>query len=212
MIRKTMMVALPVLLVLLGPAGATAQAPEQRIEAARQRAQQSGIPVALLESKVAEGRAKGVPMERIAAAVEARYTALERARNAFGPRGGASVAELSLGADAVHAGVSEAVLAALAARAEGEQRAVAISALTQLVQMGHAPEHALARVTEALGRGTAAVANLPAQERAQARRGDQPGAQGKGRPDHAGPPAAVPAPGKPPQSGKPNPPRGRPGG
>jgi hypothetical protein len=42
--------------------------PEQRIAAARQRASTVGIPVSLLDGKVAEGRAKGVPMDRIAAA------------------------------------------------------------------------------------------------------------------------------------------------
>jgi hypothetical protein len=36
------------------------------------RSQQVGIPLSLLESKVAEGRAKGVAMDRIATAVESR--------------------------------------------------------------------------------------------------------------------------------------------
>ena len=65
------------------PAAAHAQDPQQRIDAARRRAESAGIPVALLDSKVAEGRAKGVPMDRIAGAVERRLGALSRAREAM---------------------------------------------------------------------------------------------------------------------------------
>ena len=53
-----------------GPAGA--QEPQQRIAAALDRARAAGLPVELLESKLAEGRAKNVPLDRIAAAIEAR--------------------------------------------------------------------------------------------------------------------------------------------
>ncbi|MBW3571262.1 MAG: hypothetical protein KY467_09160, partial [Gemmatimonadetes bacterium] len=60
------------LAALPGAVQAQAQDPQQRIETARQRAESAGIPVALLDSKVAEGRAKGVPMDRIAGAVERR--------------------------------------------------------------------------------------------------------------------------------------------
>ena len=47
------------LLLALGalPAPAQAQDPQQRIEAARRRAEGAGIPVSLLDGKVAEGRA-----------------------------------------------------------------------------------------------------------------------------------------------------------
>jgi len=62
--------------------GAQAQPPQERINAALARAQQVGIPVALLESKIAEGKAKGVSLERIAAAIERRQTTLERASQA----------------------------------------------------------------------------------------------------------------------------------
>jgi hypothetical protein len=213
--RKRVTTAL--LLMLLGPAALAAQTPEQRVEAARQRVLQAGIPVSLLESKVAEGRAKGVPMARIAAAVEARATALERARHVLTVREPVTEAELSVGADAVQSGVSDAVLAAVAERSPREQRAVAIDALMQLVQMGHAPEHALARVTEALRRGPEALMNLPAQARAQQRRGppaNVPSAgqgQGQGTP-RGGPPATVPGQGQGPQRGKPPAPPGKPPG
>src|SRR5690606_9670501 len=45
---------------------------EARIQAATRRVAAAGIPRSLVESRVAEGRAKGVPAERIAAAVERR--------------------------------------------------------------------------------------------------------------------------------------------
>jgi hypothetical protein len=209
--RKTM---LTVVAMLLLPHALAAQAPEQRLEQARQRVQAAGIPVALLESKVAEGRAKGVPMERIAAAVEARAQALVRAKETMRHRGDVTAPELGLGADALQSGVSEAVLAAVTDRARGEHRAVAIAALTQLVQMGQVPEHALERVTAALQRGPEALLNLPAQaaEAAQ-RRGppaDVPGRAGgaQGASQGGGPPAGVPAPGRPPQAGKPTKPGG----
>ena len=66
------------ILALTGADLATAQVqpPQDRINTALARARQVGIPVALLESKIAEGKAKGVSMERIAAAVERREAAL----------------------------------------------------------------------------------------------------------------------------------------
>src|SRR5262245_27803667 len=72
-----------VFLTLLA-AVAVAQTPEARIEIAIERAQEAGIPISLLESKRAEGKAKGIPIERIATAVETRLQHLERARQAIG--------------------------------------------------------------------------------------------------------------------------------
>jgi hypothetical protein len=204
-------------LMLLLPAALAAQTPEQSTEAALLKAQQVGIPVSLLESKIAEGKAKGVSADRIAAAVNARLAGLERAQAALAGRGTVSESDLALGGDAVQSGVSEAVLSFLADATQGERRGAAIAALTELVRMGHAPEHALERVIEALGDGPDALANLPAQ--AQQRRGERPagvpGASGVPGP-HSGPPATVPAPGQPTQSGNPVAPKppvgGRPGG
>jgi hypothetical protein len=204
------------LVAALLPAGLNAQTPQERIDAALLRAQQAGIPVELLESKVGEGRAKGVPMARIAAAVETRFAALERARTAFRGQGDVTVAELGLGADAMQAGVNEVVLGTLAADARGENRLVAIAVLTELVRLGEVPEHALARVQEAFSRGPAALMNLPAQARAQQRRGPPAGVPAAGRPGQqptGGPPAGVPAPGRGQQGGRPTgPPSGPPGG
>jgi len=195
------------ILALIGADLATAQVqpPQDRINTALARARQVGIPVALLESKIAEGKAKGVSMERIAAAVERREGALEKASQAL--RGQPDAASsLSVGADAVESGVSEAVLKAVADNAPRDRRNVAIAALTELVQQGHVPEAALERVRDALKRGPDALANQPA-EAAAARRGGagaagQRGGSGGGRAE-PGPPAGVPAPGNPPQAGRP---------
>jgi hypothetical protein len=163
-----------------------------------------GIPVALLESKIAEGKAKGVSLERIADAVARREAALEKASEAL--RGQPDAASsLSVGADAVEGGVSDAALKAIADNAPRDRRNVAIAVLTELVEQGHASATALERVMEALKRGPDALANLPAQA-AAARAGGAGAANGRGgRAGGAepGPPAGVPAPGTPPQSGRP---------
>ncbi|HSU17833.1 MAG TPA: hypothetical protein VLK66_27240 [Longimicrobium sp.] len=195
------------LLVPLSWAGA--QTPAQRIQAARQHAAQAGIPVALLDSKVAEGHAKGVPDDRIAMAVERRLTSLQRARGAMGgqqPAPALTAADLSVGADAVEAGVDAGVLGRLARQAAPDRRAVAIAVLTELVREGVASEQALQRVTAALARGPEALRRLPGDTRgnsgnAAARRGP-PDVRGPanaaahgGRANGGGPPASVPAPG-----------------
>lgn len=188
-------------------ADAQVQPPQDRINTALSRARQVGIPVALLESKMAEGKAKGIPLERIAAAIERREGVLERAGQALrGDPGDA--ASLSVGADAIESGVSEAVLKAVADSAPRDRRTVAIAALTQLVQQGDVPEAALAKVRNALKRGPDALTNLPSDAANGRGRGSSNG-QGSGNSgghggSESGPPAAVPAPGKPPQAGKPD--------
>jgi len=196
------------------PAAAHAQDPQQRIDAARRRAESAGIPVALLDSKVAEGRAKGVPLDRIAVAVERRLGALSRAREAMAaaPRGApVTAADLSVGADALEAGVEPGVLGRLAAAAPGDHRAMAIAALTHLVSQGESSERALARVTAALRQGPDALRRLPGEAAAERSRGNGPppgrsnpgqgqgGARGRGQ---GGPPAAVPGPTNRPDRGR----------
>ena len=194
------------ILALAGIDLATAQVqpPQDRINTALARARQVGIPVALLESKIAEGKAKGVSLDRVAEAVERRQAALEKASQTL--RGQPDAASsLSVGADAVEAGVSDAALKAIADNAPRDRRNVAIAVLTELVEQGHASATALERVTEALKRGPDALANLPAQA-AAARGGGAGAANGRGgRAGGAepGPPAGVPAPGTPPQAGRP---------
>ena len=193
---------------------AQVQSPQERIDTALARAQEAGVPVALLESKIAEGKAKGVSLDRIAAAVARREAALERASQALESRERASAAELAVAADAVESGVSEAVLRTISETAPRDRRAVAIAALTQLVELGHVPETALAQVMDALKRGPEALLNLPA--RAGRRGGDPPqipdAAGGRAAP-RGGPPSIVPAPGGATQPTRPQGPpddRGRP--
>lgn len=205
------------LLVTAGADSANAQTPEERINTGLARAKQAGIPVALLESKIAEGKAKGVSLERIAAAVERREAALERASKVLPGRPETGAADLSVAADAIESGVNEAVLRTISETAPRERRAVAIAALTQLVQQGHVPEAALERVREALKRGPEALLNLPAQAAAGKQNtpsATAPGASGssagRGNPQ-TGPPSGVPAPGDSPQQARPGGPPTSPG-
>ena len=248
---KVRMTVAVVTLALVGAVAAHAQVqpPQDRINTALARARQVGIPVALLESKIAEGRAKGVSLDRIAAAIERRQASLERASQAM--RGQAdAAASLAVGADAIESGVSESVLKAVADDAPRGRRNVAIAALTELVHQGRAPEAALQQVRDALKRGPDALTNLPADgsnrgsssgqgngngqgnqgqgnqgqgnqgqgnqgqgNQGQGNQGQRVGSQGQGQGQgnsgrragaEPGPPAGVPAPGNPPQSGRPD--------
>ena len=157
-------------------ASATAQAqseaqirtPKARIDAAMNAAARAKIPAALLQSKVAEGQAKGVPQDRIAAAVEARLQALVRASETLKRADieSAHQSELAVSADALEAGVSESALIKVTRSAPAERRTVAVATLSGLVQLGHASEQALARVTAVLG-SNAALANLQAEVASQ---------------------------------------------
>lgn len=187
---------------LTGPL-AGQQDPEQRIRATLQQARSDGLPVQLLESKVAEGRAKNVPVDRIAMVVEQRAAALGRARQVLLgvlETDGLAPEDVAVAADAIQAGVDEAAVAQIASTSDGHRRTVALAALGQLVADGIVPEEALRRVRGAMRRGNDALMNVGA---------------GVGRPEGAGPPAGVPATGRPPGVGKPpntGPPDGRPGG
>lgn len=194
----------PTLLLMgaLVPASLAGQEAEERIRSALDRATEAGIPTSLLESKVAEGEAKGIATDRIAAAVEHRLGGLTRAQEALAGVPDTDVDDLAVSADALESGVSEAVLTELATAATPDRRSVAIAALTYLVNAQMAPADALTTVREALERGPAALQNLPAR------------AAGMG-PGQAGPPAGIPAPGVPPKGGPPEgagPPVDPPGG
>jgi hypothetical protein len=209
-IERAMSVALTVLAV--APALLAGQAAQQRIDDALGRALETGIPVALLESKVAEGRAKGIPLDRIAQAVEQRLSTLTRVQSAFGERTQLSPQELGVAGDALQAGVDEEVLRRISETAPRDRRAVAIATLAQLVQLGMASETALQRVTDAMERGDEALLNLPAQAQGQGRAlGRAEGVPGRGQAGEGGrggPPASVPARG---QSNNPGQGRGRSG-
>jgi len=193
---KTAIAASVIAVLTAGPVYAQrGQGAQERIDAAFARARSQGVPVTLLDSKVAEGKAKGVPLDRIAAALERRESSLERAAQVMKGHDSIADADLSVAADAVEAGVSDAVLKAIADTAPRERRAAAIAAITELVQRGAAPDAALARVRDALKRGPDALA-------AVGNDGDHPSASGgarggevSGRGANPGPPASVPAPG-----------------
>ena len=197
---------------LAGAAGAGAQgaAPQERINTTLARARQVGIPVSLLENKMAEGKAKGVPLERVAVAIERRLAALERASQVLRGEPDAA-ASLGVTADAIESGVGEVVLKSVAANLPRDRRNVAIATLTELVHQGHAPEAALGRVKNALKAGPDALTNLPGESAGRGRGNGPPDGQkqgnargqGGGAETGTGPPSAVPAPGKPPQSGQP---------
>lgn len=174
---------------MLVPASLAAQDADERIQAALSQAEEAGIPTALLENKVKEGQAKGIPMDRIADAVQRRADGLARAQQALAGTPDVGSDDLSVAADALESGVSEAVLTELANTAPRERRSVAIAALTYLVNADRAPQEALDRVVEALARGPAALENLPAQAH--------------GPPADVGPPDGVPGPGDAPGRGGP---------
>lgn len=184
---------------------AVAQTPEARIGTALARAQEVGIPVSLLESKRAEGNAKGIPIERIAAAVETRLQHLERARAAMSRSvTDLDAALLSVGADAIASGVSESVLTEIASAAGKDRRAVAVAALTYLVSReGLASNVAVTRVKAALQKGPDGLTDLISGPGVAVGRGksDPPG-NARGQQNEAGPPAAISSPGqgKPPSS------------
>ena len=172
---KTRYVVAMVSMFAVAPA-LQAQSSNARIDASLETAVQAGIPVELLRSKIAEGRAKGVSEDRIAAAVEARLRGLRRASEAMKKAEveSTSAADLAVGADALEAGVSENALVKISKSAPAERRAVAVATLTGLVQLGHANERALARVS-AVVRSNADLARLNAEVARQL--------QGRGRVD-----------------------------
>jgi hypothetical protein len=185
-----------VLIVALGlafaPVALAAQqgAPAVRIDAAMANATRAGIPVSLLESKVQEGRAKGVAEARIASAVEARLDALVRARSALtrAQAPGIGAPELSVAADALQGGVDESDMVRVMVDVPAARRAVAAAVLTELVELGVASDVALRHVQDAARQGGEALVNLPSQA---SERGLLRG-RGHGRVD-AGPPVEVDA-------------------
>jgi hypothetical protein len=172
----------PVALSAQDSTAATGTDAGARVEAALETAVEAGIPVSLLERKVAEGKAKGVPMERIAGAVEKRLDALMTARDAMTKAGLQSTTEgeLSVAADAVQGGVSSTALATISQTAPQDRRTVAIAVLTDLVALGHASDRALTQVQTALSRGPEALANLRAESTAQVQANGGVGAGGVG--------------------------------
>jgi hypothetical protein len=175
--KSRLVFAVAALLVIAPAVHAQNAGTQTRMDAALSTALEAGIPVELLQSKIAEGRAKGVSEARIAAAVEARLKGLQRAADVMHRTRveKTTAADLAVAADALEAGVSENAVIKLSNSAPAERRAVAIATLTGLVQLGHASERALERVS-AVVRSNAKLARLNADVASQLQAGI-----GKGR-------------------------------
>lgn len=183
--KSTLLLIVPVL--ALAPAAAAAQSasantnaqaqvqaqtPQARIDAAIQAAARANVPTSLLESKVAEGQAKGVAAERIATAVESRLEVLIRAAQTLNRADIDATGEshLAVAADALQAGVSQNAIIEITRNAPAERRVVATAILADLVRLGHASDVALARVSGAVT-SAATLANLHAEVASQLRLG-----------------------------------------
>jgi hypothetical protein len=131
---------------------------EARIQTTFEQALSAGVPVSLLESKIAEGHAKGVDMDRIAAVVESRLEVLVRAQEAIQARGSVvSAAELAAAANALDAGARADAVQRVHVSAPEEHRAAALSLFAELIASGQLPEQALVGVQNALTHRTDAL-------------------------------------------------------
>lgn len=213
---------LAALVLALASSVAAQESPAARIDAAKRSVAAAGVPASLLENRIAEGRAKGIPMERIATVVERRAAALVEARRGMAGAHDLGPADLGAGADAVEAGIDAQTLRSVISGARDQDRPVAIAVLTYLHRERGLPvDQALARVKAAIAKGPDALRTLPGKASAEGRGGGRDGGDnaataGKGN-RGGGPPAAVPGPGHKPGSGKPDHPGkgphgGKPGG
>ncbi len=157
--RATLVVILAAFPTLL-----SAQSADSRIQAAIERISSAGLPADLLDVRVAEGRAKGVPDQQIADVIERRAEALITASGALsGLAPAISPTDLTAGADAVEAGIPAAAIRQVAQEARSEDRSVAISVLTYLYRERALPlDVAIGDVLAALERGPGALRELPA--------------------------------------------------
>lgn len=108
-----------------------------------------GLPIAPLSAKLAEGRAKGAPEERIVAAVTLLAARLDTAARALGPA--VTDGELREGAEALGAGATPAMLTRLKARAKDRSIEPPLVVLTRLLRRGVArgeAERAVARLVD----------------------------------------------------------------
>jgi hypothetical protein len=91
-----------------------------------------------------------------------------------------SVGDIAAAADVLEAGASEAVLLEIHSTVPGDHRRRATEMLVTLVQLGHVPEDALARVQTALSRGPEGLAKLRSEAERRMR------VRGKHMPDPPG--------------------------
>lgn len=145
-----------------------------RIQEAARIAREAGVPAGPVVDKALEGIAKGVPPGRLVPAVEAYVGRLTRAAGVLGQ--GPRPAEIVAAADALGRGVPEGELRTVSGSAAGEDRAIALVVLGDLVEMGVPSDRAAGAVRDALsaGRGGEALLQLPALVRRRVRAGMLP--------------------------------------
>lgn len=110
-------------------------------------AQAAGVPVEPLLDKALEGAAKGVPAERVVAAVGSYSQRLAESRSLVGP--GYDAAAVVAGADALRRGATPETVRSLAGSGP-EELAVPLVVLGDLIETGVPVEQAYAVVQEAL--------------------------------------------------------------
>lgn len=124
---------------------------DARIQSAMAEARAEGLATALLESRVREGRAKGVSGANIAAAVEQRLSAMLEARQALRGEGLEATGELvQLGTIAIESGARARQVAEVAAAFSGRARAQALTRLADLAGSGRLAADATAAVRGAM--------------------------------------------------------------
>lgn len=205
---RNILMILALIAVLPFPAAAQ-RSPAERLSAARASAAQAGIPLELIDTRIAEGRAKGISEIRIAEAIEKRGRGLVQARQTMIAAGIVpSAADLASGADALEAGVDVEALRAVVQAARVQERPVALAVLGELVRQGMPVQQARDRVRSALQRREDNLGDLPrrtAAERAAARGQNgaaagrpaaQPANPGRGGANQGGRPATVPPAGR----------------
>lgn len=199
----------------------------ERMREIVQRAEQRGVPSGPLLDKALEGAAKGVPAERVTAALSAYAGRLGRGAELLGSE--ASSSEVVAAADALSRGVSGEAVREVARAAPSGGRAIPLVVLGDLAEAGVPVERAVGVVREALERGHAgeALLEVPARVRRMVRQGVPPAEAADRAPAmvgrRAGPPEGRPgagqgsphrggAPPVPPGSGPPGDPGGGSGG
>lgn len=164
------------------------------------RAAERGAPAGPLLDKALEGAAKGVPVDRIAPALEAFAGRLERSAGLVGPP--ASADAVVAGADALSRGVPAGEVRRVARSAPADGRAVPLVVLGDLVEAGVPAGRAADVVGEAVrgGRSQQELLRIPGRVRRMIRQGVPPARaadRAPGPPGRGGPPGDVPAGGGP---------------
>lgn len=184
-------------------AGRVAPEVAHAVTAIADSAAQRGLPVEPLIRKALEGGAKGVPADRIIAAVRLEAAHLAEAADAVRSAGGPPEAEaVEAGGYAINAGLSPKDVAALA-RTSRVPDALAASLRTSgtLVALGVPAAQAVSLVQQWLqaGRSPGEVLLLPQQLQAAMARGAAP-AQAAAEVGRGSPPTTTPSPGRAPPS------------